>query len=77
VLKGPQGTLFGKNTTGGAIQFYSKLPGDKFEGDARVGYGRFNLFETEAAASLPLSDTLAVRVAGIVRRRDGAKTNLF
>jgi iron complex outermembrane receptor protein len=77
VLRGPQGTLFGKNTTGGAIQFFSKLPGDVFEGHARIGYGRFDLFEAEAAASIPLGDTLSVRVAGMVRRRDGERVNLF
>lgn len=77
VVRGPQGTLFGKNTTGGAIQFYSKLPDNVFEGNARFGYGRFDLFEAEAAASMPLSDGLSVRVAGIVRRRDGEKVNLY
>lgn len=77
VVRGPQGTLFGKNTTGGAIQFFSKLPGDEFEGNARFGYGRFDLFEAEAAASLPLGEGLSLRIAGIVRRRDGEKTNLF
>lgn len=77
VVRGPQGTLFGKNTTGGAIQFFSKLPDDAFEGNARIGYGRFDLFEAEAAASLPLAEGLSVRIAGIVRRRDGEKTNLF
>jgi iron complex outermembrane receptor protein len=77
VVRGPQGTLFGKNTTGGAIQFFSKLPGDEFEGNARFGYGRFDLFEAEAAASLPLGEGLSLRVAGIVRRRDGEKTNLY
>lgn len=77
VVRGPQGTLFGKNTTGGAVQFFSKLPGDEFEGNARFGYGRFSLFEGEVAASLPITDTLSVRVAGMVRKRDGEKVNLF
>lgn len=77
VVRGPQGTLFGKNTTGGAIQFFSKLPGDVFEGNARIGYGRFDLFEAEVAASLPLGEGLSMRVAGTMRRRDGEKTNLF
>ena len=77
VVRGPQGTLFGKNTTGGAIQFFSKLPGDEFEGNARFGYGRFDLFEAEAAASLPLGEGLSLRIAGVVRRRDGEKTNLY
>ncbi len=77
VVRGPQGTLFGKNTTGGAIQFFSKLPGDSFEANGRFGYGRFDLFEGEGGVTMPLSDTLSARVAAIVRRRDGEKKNLF
>ncbi len=77
VVRGPQGTLFGKNTTGGAVQFFSKLPGDEFEGNARVGYGRYGLFEGEVAASLPITDNFSVRIAGMVRKRDGEKRNLF
>lgn len=77
VLRGPQGTLFGKNTTGGAIQFVSVLPGDVFEGYARMGVGRFDLYEVEAAASLPLTNTLSLRTSGLVRRRDGERLNIF
>ena len=77
VLRGPQGTLFGKNTTGGAIQYVSRLPEDEFEGYGRVGYGRFNLFEVEGAASVPLTNGLSMRVAGLTRQRDGERTNLY
>ncbi|MDP3746485.1 MAG: TonB-dependent receptor [Phenylobacterium sp.] len=77
VLRGPQGTLFGKNTTGGAIQYFSTLPADVMEGKARFGYGRFNLFEAETGVSIPLAEDFGVRVAGLVRRRDGERVNLF
>jgi iron complex outermembrane receptor protein len=77
VLRGPQGTLFGRNTTGGAIQFFSNLPGQDTDGRVRIGYGRFNLFEAEAAATIRLGDDFGVRVAGLLRRRDGERVNLF
>lgn len=71
VLRGPQGTLYGKNATGGAISVYSKLPGDEVEGYARAGYGNYDAVDLEAAFTVPLSETLSARVAGTLSNRDG------
>jgi iron complex outermembrane receptor protein len=73
ILRGPQNTLFGRNTTGGAINYLSRMPevgGDR-EGFARVTYGRHNRIEVEAASTFQLSDRAAIRVAGKSYDRDG------
>jgi len=76
VLRGPQGTLYGRNTTAGAINFIAKKPGERFEAEGSVNYGRFNEIDVEAGVTLPLSDTLSLRVAGIKRQREGWQTNI-
>lgn len=65
VLKGPQGTLFGRNTTGGAVSFVTKKPTEETEAYVRAGIGDYELFELEGAASGALSDTLTGRVSFI------------
>ncbi|WP_324742361.1 TonB-dependent receptor [Tsuneonella sp. CC-YZS046] len=64
VLKGPQGTLFGQNSTGGAINLIANKPTDSFEAGVSATYGRFNLFEFTGHVSGPLSDTVRARFAG-------------
>jgi len=76
VLKGPQGTLFGKNTTGGAIIFAPNKPTQKFEGFITGGYGNYNRREITGMINIPLSDTLALRVAGSYVHRDGYTKNI-
>lgn len=63
VLKGPQGTLFGNNATGGAINFVAAKPTKDFSGGVEIGYGRFNSLEVSGHVSGPLTDTLSARLA--------------
>ncbi|HXV01351.1 MAG TPA: TonB-dependent receptor plug domain-containing protein [Caulobacteraceae bacterium] len=72
VLAGPQGTLFGKNATGGNILFEPARPTDRFEGYLRGEYGNYNDRRLEGAVNLPIiGDKLMLRVAGEIGRRDG------
>jgi len=75
-LRGPQGTLFGRNATGGAVQFISAQPTDKLDGYLSATYGRYNQTILEGAVSGPLSDTLTARIAGQYSRDDGYLKNI-
>jgi iron complex outermembrane receptor protein len=64
VLKGPQGTLYGRNSTAGAINIIAAKPSlDGFFADATAGYGDFDTFTADAAVNLPLTDHFAIRVS--------------
>jgi iron complex outermembrane receptor protein len=76
VLKGPQGTLFGRNTVGGAILLTPTRPGDVFSGYVEAAVGSYGLLEIEAAADIPVSDTLRIRVAGQAIESEGYQTNV-
>jgi iron complex outermembrane recepter protein len=72
VLRGPQGTLFGRNTIGGAILVRTREPEiGQFGGDVRLRTGTDNLFEGFAVLNIPLTETAAGRVSGGFRKRDG------
>lgn len=75
VLRGPQGTLYGKNTTGGAVNIISRKPGFTTEGYVTAGVGNYNRHELDAAVQTPLSDSIAVRLAGTFARADGYLRN--
>ena len=60
VLKGPQGTLFGRNTTGGAVILVPKKPTDKLEGYVEATAGDYDLMRGQAVLNLPLADTFKV-----------------
>ena len=75
VLKGPQGTLFGANATGGAINFIPAKPTSAFEGGGDLSYGSFNTRSVEAFISGPLSDTISARLAVKTVSGDGWQQN--
>lgn len=77
VLKGPQGTLFGRNATGGAVLYAAKQPDADFGGYIKGGFGNFANKEFEGAVNLPITDGVAVRVAGRSQTRDGYQHNLL
>ncbi|TWB31790.1 TonB-dependent receptor [Nitrospirillum bahiense] len=75
VLRGPQGTLYGRNATAGSINVITKRPSDKFEGNASLDYGNYNNLQTSGMLNVPLTDTLAVRAAFQTSRHDGYTNN--
>lgn len=77
VLRGPQGTLYGRGATAGAINMVSQKPGDEFGGYVNVTGGNFGLFSFDGAVDLPLSDSVALRLATKIEQRDGYGENLF
>ena len=78
VLKGPQGTLFGRNTTGGAVLYDTAAPTNKFGGYADVRFGNEDTREYQAAVNVPIvSDKVMLRLSGDVLQDRGFQYNLF
>jgi iron complex outermembrane receptor protein len=75
VLKGPQGTLYGRNTSGGALLFTSNRPTDYFTADAHGEYGNYNTYQLEGAVGGPLAPDLTGRIAAVVNHSDGYVQN--
>ena len=71
VLRGPQGTLFGRNTTGGALNLTSNRPGDEYEAMLKVGFGNYNYQSIEGMVNAPVSEAVGLRIAGRYGKRDG------
>lgn len=63
VLKGPQGTLFGRNATGGAVLFSTAQPTDEFGGYVRARYGNYEAYGIEGAINLPIAESIKLRIA--------------
>jgi iron complex outermembrane receptor protein len=77
VLKGPQGTLFGRNANTGAIIITTRQPQFTSEGRFQIGYGNYNAFNAQGFFTAPLSDSIAFSVAGNYDTHDGWFRNLF
>src|SRR3546814_2690767 len=76
VLKGPQGTLFGRNTNGGAVLAYTVAPTYDFEGYVEASYGNYDARELQGAINLPIvDDRIALRLAADLIKRDGVVEN--
>ncbi|CAN5303944.1 TonB-dependent receptor [soil metagenome] len=71
VLKGPQGTLFGRNTTGGAVLVYSAPATDRFEGYVQLTAGDYFWRGAQGAVNIPIAEGVALRLAGDYQKRDG------
>ncbi|MFK8018799.1 MAG: TonB-dependent receptor [Pseudomonadales bacterium] len=72
VLRGPQGTLFGRNAIGGAVQYVTVAPStEEFDGFVKASVGEWGNQEISAAFNIPMGDTLALRIAGLQRENDG------
>ena len=77
VLKGPQGTLFGRNAVGGAINIITNQPTNKFEASTEATVGNFNALSTREVVSGPLSENVLLRLAIATDNHSGYSLNLF
>jgi len=77
VLRGPQGTLYGRSATAGVVDMVTKKPTDDVEGYANVTFGNYADKLFEGAIGGPITDTVSARIAANIEKRDGYGTNLF
>ena len=76
VLRGPQGTLYGRNSTSGVVNVITKKPDlEAFGGDIQVGYGNYDAVDVKGALNVPFSDEFGARVAFTYAERDGYRNN--
>ncbi|WP_299944155.1 TonB-dependent receptor [uncultured Microbulbifer sp.] len=77
VLRGPQGTLYGRNATAGVVNMLPQMPTPEFESNIKGEVGSYNTRRTSAMLNVPLGDTLAMRFSGAMTQRSGYDYNTF
>ncbi len=77
VLRGPQGTLFGKNTVAGAVSLISKKPSQEWSADISANLFNYNGVEVKGVINIPFSDTVSARISASQRQRDGFVNNVW
>lgn len=77
ILRGPQGTLYGRNTIGGVVSVRTKLPGDEFGAEFQATAGDHGRAEARAAVDIPVNDMFAMRFSGLYKSYDGYSYNAF
>lgn len=77
VLRGPQGTLYGRNTSGGAVRVITKRPVNEFEGNAEATYGEYDRWSLKGSVNIPFSDTFQGRFSALKEEGDGITRNVI
>ena len=77
VLRGPQGTLFGRNTPAGVVKVDTVKPGAEFEGFGKIAAGNYGSVRAETGVTVPVNDTVSVRIAGLWNHRDDWVNNAY
>ncbi|MEM6833267.1 MAG: TonB-dependent receptor [Pseudomonadota bacterium] len=75
ILRGPQGTLFGRNATGGLVSYTTVKPTDEFEGFGNITYGRFERVRLQGAVNMPIAEGLSMRVSAMTHQGGGYVEN--
>lgn len=76
ILRGPQGTLFGRNAEGGAVQFVTRRPTGELGGKVEAGVGNYNAKRVMAQVNLPKIGNVSIKLGGLINKRDGFTNNL-
>lgn len=77
VLRGPQGTLYGRNATGGSVNLITNKPSEEFGGEVEITAGEYDLFRVRGLINVPISDSVRARVVGFNEDRDGYTKNTY